>query len=355
MTDVRRRPFGQDPDGRPVEAFELVHAGAAGEVRATVLTYGARLQSVVVPDRDGRPGEVTLGYDDLASYLADEAYFGATVGRFANRIAGGRFVLDGTEHRLPQNHGSTTLHGGPDGFHAQVWEAEQVPDGVALRLRSPDGDEGFPGTLDVRVAYTLGGEGLRIASEARTDAPTVLNLTNHAYWNLAGPGRGTVDDHVLRVAAARYLPVDADLVPLGEPAPVEGTVMDLRDGVRLGDRVRLADEQLRLAGGYDHCYVLDGTGGSGGGGLGLAAHVSDPASGRTLEVRTDQPGVQVYTGNQLDGTVAGRGGRAVRQGDALCLETQRFPDSPNQPSYPSTVLRPGETFRSTTLHAFGTA
>jgi aldose 1-epimerase len=355
MTDVRRRPFGQDPGGRPVEAYDLVHPGAAGEVRATVITYGARLQSLVVPDRDGSPGEVTLGYDDLAGYLDDESYLGATVGRFGNRVAGGRFTLDGVEHRLPQNHGSTTLHGGPDGFHARVWDAEEVPGGVALRLRSPDGDEGFPGTLDVRVTYTLDGDGLRIAYQATTDAPTVVNLTNHAYWNLAGPGRATVDDHVLRVAASRYLPVDADFVPLGEPEPVEGTVMDLRDGVRLGDRVRLADEQLRLAGGYDHCYVLDGSDGGGGDGLGLAAHVHEPSTGRTLEVRTDQPGVQVYSGNQLDGSVAGRGGRAMRQGDGLCLETQHFPDSPNRPSYPSTVLRPGETFRSATLHTFGTA
>ncbi|WP_336921369.1 aldose epimerase family protein [Aquipuribacter sp. SD81] len=352
MSELVRRPVGTTPDGVEVHALDLSH----GPLAVTVLTYGARLQSVVVPDRDGRPGEVTLGYDDLAGYLGDRAFLGATVGRYANRIGGGRFTLDGTEHRLPQNHGTATLHGGADGFHTRVWDAEEAADGVALRLRSPDGDMGFPGAVDVAVTVTLDDDGLRLAYEATTDAPTVVTLTNHAYWNLAGPGTGTVDDHVLTVPAARYLPVDDAFVPLGDPVPVEGTVFDLRDGARLGDRVRHGDEQLRLAGGFDHCYVLDGadSGDDGADGLALAARVHDPASGRTLEVRTDEPGLQVYTGNQLPGTVAGRDGRVMRQGDGLCLETQHWPDSPNRPSYPSTVLRPGEVLRSTTLHTFGT-
>lgn len=344
-TEVHRRQFGTTPDGTTVDAFDLT----CGDVTATVLSYGGVLQSVRLPDRDGVRDEVLLGHDDLAGYLADEAFLGATVGRFANRIGGGRFTLDGREHRLPQNHGSSTLHGGPGGFHARVWEAREVADGVLLGRRSPDGEMGFPGTLDVEVTVTLRAEGLRLAYSARTDAPTVVNLTNHAYWNLAGAGTRTVEDHLVQVLAEEYVPVDADFVPLGHLEAVAGTPLDLRDPVRLGDGVRRSHLQLLRTGGYDHCWVRPGTGTA----ETLLARVLEPRSGRRLEVSTDQPGVQLYSGNMLDGSVVGRGGRTLRQGDGLCLETQHLPDSPNQPDFPSTVLRPGETFSTTTLLAFG--
>lgn len=365
MSGVVRRPFGRAPDGTQVEAFDLTH----GAVSVTVIGYGAVLQSVRVPDRDGVVGEVVLGYDDLAGYLADEAFLGAVVGRFANRIAGGRFSLDGREHVLPQNHGRTTLHGGPDGFHAQVWDAEPVTSGVRLRLHSPDGDMGFPGALEVDVTVTLGDAGLRWDYRATTDRATVVNLTNHAYWNLRGaPGAGTVEDHEVLLHASRYVPVDAGLVPLPALADVAGTVMDFREPRRVGDRLRSGDPQLVHAQGYDHCWVLDGerTGGtvdatpdagpddSGAPppDLPLAARVHEPVSGRVLEVRTDQPGVQLYSGNFLDGSVVGRAGCTLRQGDGLCLETEHLPDSPNRPDFPSTVLRPGEVYATSTAVRF---
>jgi aldose 1-epimerase len=289
--------FGTLPDGRPVERYVL----AAGDVEVAVLTYGAVLQSVRVPDASGTPGEVTLGYDDLDGYLADVGFLGAVVGRFANRIARGRFVLDGVEHVLPANNGTACLHGGPEGFHAQLWSAREVDRGVELSRTSPDGEMGFPGSLDVTVTYLLDERGLELRYAATTDRPTVVNLSNHAYWNLSGGG--TVEDHGLELPASRFVAVDAELIPTGLP---------------------------------------------------LAGRVHDPRSGRVLEVRTDQPSVQFYSGNFLDGAVAGRGGRAMRQGDALCLETQHLPDSPNQPDFPSTVLRPGERYETRTLFRFGT-
>lgn len=349
MTQLARRPFGSTPDGRAVEAFTLTD----GPVQVTVLSYGVRLQSVRVPDRDGRPGEVVLGYDDLAGYLADDAFHGAVVGRFGNRIAGGRFVLDGQEHVLPQNHGTSTLHGGPGGFHARVWEAAEVDGGVRFTLLSPDGDQGFPGTLDVAVTVTLDGTVLRLDYEATTDAPTVVNLTNHAYWNLRGVGLGTVEDHELTLSASRYLPVDVDFIPLpGAPAHVDGTPMDFRSARRVGERLRAADEQLLRGGGYDHCLLLDGP--SLDPGAAPAAEVHERTTGRTLTVRTDQPGLQLYSGNMLTGEV-GRGGRTMRQSDGLCLETQHLPDSPHRADYPSTVLRPGRRYATRTVLTFGTS
>lgn len=347
-TTVRRSPFGSTPDGRAVERLELAH----GDVTAAVLTYGARLQSVRVPDRDGTVADVVLGFDGLEGYVEDQAFHGAVVGRYGNRIARGRFTLDGVEHVLPQNHGTSTLHGGPGGFHAQVWEADEVDGGVRLRLVSPDGQEGFPGTLVVEVDLTLDADGLRWDYRATTDAPTVVNLTNHAYWNLGGTGSGTVEDHVVELAASRVVAVDADLVPLPEPADVAGTPMDLRAPTRLGDRLRVSDPQLLHAQGFDHCFLLDAWPDAD---LPVAARVHDPRSGRTLTVRTDQPGVQLYSGNFLDGTVVGKDGFAMRQGDAFCLETEHLPDSPNRPDFPSTVLRPGERYETSTVVSFGTA
>ncbi|MFC5382701.1 aldose epimerase family protein [Aquipuribacter nitratireducens] len=350
-TRVDERPFGRTDDGTAVSAFDLVRETDTGEVRATVLSYGGRLQSLVAPDRDGRPGEITLGYDDLAGYLADTAFLGATVGRFANRIADARFALDGTVHELPANDGSSSLHGGPDGFHARVWVAEPVPDGVALRLHSPDGDAGYPGALEVVLTVRLDATGLWWEYRAVADAPTVVNLTNHAYWNLAGSG--TVADHLLEVAAGTFLPVDERGIPLDGPAPVEGSPLDLRRPVRVGDVVAAEHPQLRaVGGGVDHCYVVDGRA-PGPGGLPLVARLADPGSGRTLTLASDEPGVQVYTGVTLDGTLVGRGGRTLHRGAGLCLETQHWPDSPNRREFPSTVLRPGDVLTTRTVVALG--
>jgi aldose 1-epimerase len=347
--------FGTLADGTDVDRFTL--SDSAG-TDVAVLTYGGILQEVRVPDRDGRPAGVTLGFGDLegytrAAYRAGNPYFGAVVGRYANRIAGGRFTLDGRAYRVPPNNGPNALHGGPDGFDARVWEAEALREasavGVRLRLTSPDGDQGFPGTLAAEVTYRLEPGRLRIDYRATTDAPTVVNLTNHTYWNLAGAGSGTAEHHVLEVPASRFTPVDATQIPLGAEEPVAGTPFDFRVARAVGHRLRDGHPQLVAGRGYDHHLVLDGADG-----LALAARLHDPRSGRMLEVRTTEPGVQVYTGNFLDGTLRGHGGRQYRQGDAIALETQHAPDSPNRPDVPSTVLRPGETYASRTVFAFAT-
>jgi aldose 1-epimerase len=347
---VQRSEFGRLDDGRSVERFVL--GGAALQV--SVLTYGATIQSVRVPDRDGRVDDVVLGFDDLVGYLAPHPYFGATVGRYANRIAGGRFSLAGAEHRLPVNDGPNCLHGGTVGFDKALWSARAAGvDSVELSHVSPDGDMGFPGQLTASVTFTVSGSDLRIAYEATTDQATVLNLTNHSYFNLAGAGSGSVDDHEVRVLANRYTPVDEVLIPTGELAAVAGTPMDLRSPRPIGAALRdgQGDEQVRrAAGGFDHNWVIDE---SERGGERLAAEVHEPTTGRRLEVWTDQPGVQLYTGSLLDGTVVGKGGRAYEKGDAFCLETQHFPDSPNQPAFPSTVLRAGGTFTTSTVFRFG--
>jgi aldose 1-epimerase len=341
---LRRESFGTMPDGRAVERCVL----SAGQYEVSVLTYGGVLHSVRVPDAAGAVGEVTLGFDDLEGYLADTGYLGAVVGRYANRIAGARFTLDGVEHRLPVNHGNACLHGGPEGFHTRLWSAREVTGGLELSHISPDGEMGFPGELDVTVTYLLDERGLELRYAATTDRPTVVNLSNHAYWNLSG--RGTVEDHVLQLPASGVVAVDAELIPT-EVTGVEGTPMDFREPRRIGERLRAPSDQLSHARGYDHAWVLDD--GPEDGGLRLAARVHHPGSGRVLEVWTDQPSVQFYSGNFLDGAAAGRGGRALRQSDGLCLETQHFPDSPNRPDFPSTVLRPGERYETRTLLRFG--
>jgi aldose 1-epimerase len=345
---VTRHAFGVTPDGVPVELYTL----ASGGLEATIATYGGILVALRAPDRRGILADVTLGFDELAPYLTNEPYFGALIGRYGNRIAGGRFQLDGATYTLARNNGPNHLHGGPRGFHTVVWSAEpRAGDGAAaltLRYTSPDGEEGYPGTLAVAVTYTLAGGELRLDYTATTDRATVVNLTNHTYFNLAGAG--DILGHELRLLAGRFLPVDATLIPTGELRPVAGTPMDFTRPAPIGARLDAADEQLRRAnGGYDHCWALD----SGGGALALAAEVFEPASGRTLQVLTTQPGVQFYTGNFLDGRITGKGGRAYAKHAGFCLETQHFPDSPNQPAFPTTVLRPGETYRQTTIFRLG--
>ncbi len=339
-TSIQRRPFGKTPDGKAVDLFVL---GGSGGVEASILTYGAALQALLAPDREGHRVNVALGFATLAGYVESAGhYFGATVGRYANRIAAARFALDGVVHELDRNDGENCLHGGAGGFHTRVWNVVEAGDGVLrLAYSSPDGEMGFPADLDVRVDYRLEGAELRIDYEASTSAPTVVSLTNHTCWNLAGEGSGSVDGHVLTLNASAFTPVDANLIPTGEIRPVGGTPLDFRVPTPIGAR------GCR----YDHNVVVDRSDGS----LAPAAIVLEPASGRTLEVLTTEPGLQLYTGVALDGSLIGTSGRPYRRGDCFALETQHFPDSPNRPGFPSTVLRPGETFRSTTVYRFRTS
>lgn len=350
-----RSPFGHAPGGQPVECWRL--ESAAG-VAAEILTYGGILHALHVPDLAGRSTSVVLSLPDVQAY-ADGPYLGALIGRFANRIGGARFLLDGRLHRLPANDRGQTLHGGPDGFHHRLWQAEPLPGALRLTLHSPDGDMGFPGAVDVSATYALGEDGtLALSFEAATDRPTVVNLTNHAYFNLAGPApaggpeaaSGGVLRHMLRVDADDFLPVSTESIPWGPQQKVAGTPFDLTAARPVGEGVRAPDPQVEAAGGYDHCWVLrppaDPSVPR------TAAVLHDPDSGRTLEVRTTEPGIQVYTGNKLDGSLTGPDGRRYGRHDAVCLETQHLPDSPNRPEYPSTVLRPGEVLRSRTEFRF---
>ncbi|MEU0128982.1 aldose epimerase family protein [Streptomyces sp. NPDC006289] len=323
-TAVRSEDFSTLTDGTPVRRWTLERGGT----RVRVLTYGAVVQSVEVPGRDGARAQVALGLPDARSYEACPGpYFGALVGRYANRIAGGAFELDGRAHRVTRNEGRNQVHGGARGFDKRVWDADEVPDGVRLSLVAEDGEEGFPGRLAVTVAYTLDEDGaLRIGYRATTDAPTVLNLTNHTYWNLAGAGSGSALGQRLRLAAARITPTDAESIPTGELAPVDGTRFDFREPKPVGP-------------GYDTNYVLEETGGE------PVAELHDAASGRLLTVRTTEPGLQLYTADHFDGDPFGPCA-------GIALETQHFPDSPNRPEFPSTVLRPGGEFVSTTVYGF---
>jgi aldose 1-epimerase len=350
-------PFGTTADGTPVERWTLSN----GDVTMRVLTYGGVIQTLEVPDAEGDVENVVLGFADLAGYESDtDPYFGSLIGRFGNRIAGGTFTLDGQTYQLPLNDGPNTLHGGPVGFDDRVWTVTDVTDDDAaalqLELVSEDGDQGFPGTLTTTVTYALDDEGrLAVHYQATTDAPTVVNLTQHTYWNLAGEGSGDVYDHELQLDASAYTPVDETLIPTGEIASVEGTPFDFREPTAIGARIREADQQLLYGQGYDHNWVLDREddgareGSDGEDSLEQAAVLRDPDSGRTLTISTTEPGIQFYSGNFLDGTLVGTGGGVYRQGDGLVLETQHFPDSPNQPDFPSTELRPGEVYESTTV------
>jgi aldose 1-epimerase len=346
QASVMTMPWGKTADGKPVQIFTL--SDHALTVRIT--TFGARVVSIEAPDRRGKIADVVLGYDNVAQYESDTStYFGSIVGRYGNRIAKGTFSIDGNTFHVPLNNNGNALHGGPAGFSTKVWTAKEIPDGVEMSLVSPDGDMGFPGTLTVHVRYTVVGTSLRINYSATTTKPTVVNLTNHSYFNLAGDGKGNILDDVLMIPAGRYTPVDASQIPTGELAPVAGTPFDFLKPTAIGARINDANEQLKIGSGYDHNWVLNATGD----GLHLAAKVYDPASGRTLTVTTTQPGVQFYTGNFLDGTRTGKYGVAYQKNAAFCLETQHFPDSPNQPKFPSTLLRPGQTMHSETVFTFG--
>ena len=344
---VTKAPFGKTPDGTEVDIYTL----KSDAVEARIMTYGARIVSIKTADRSGKIADVVLGYDTLPEYLADtKTYFGAVVGRYGNRIAHGEFKLDGKTYHLPKNNGENSLHGGTVGFDKLVWKAHEIPLGVEMTLVSKDGDQGYPGTLTAHVRYTLHHNALRIDYSASTDKDTVVNLTNHSYFNLGGIGSGTILNHELTLVADKYTPVDKGLIPTGELATVEGTPFDFRKSTAIGKRINDNDPQLKLAGGYDHNWVLRGSNGE----TKTAARVVDPKSGRVLTVTTTEPGVQFYAGVSLDGSFKSSGGWAYAKNTGLCLETQHYPDSPNHPAFPTTELKPGETKHSTTIFTFST-
>jgi aldose 1-epimerase len=330
--------------------MELYTLKKSNGVQAAISTYGGVLVSLKVPDRAGVLGDVVLGFDDLEGYLLPPPYFGAIIGRYGNRIAHARFTLNGVEYKLAKNDGENTLHGGNRGFDKVLWNANKLS-GQSLELTylSKDGEEGYPGNLSVTVVYALTDNNeLQIDYTATTDKDTVVNLSNHSYFNLAGQGEGDILAHQLTLNADRFTPVDQGLIPTGELRNVEGTPFDFRQPHAIGERIESADEQIALGGGYDHNFILNRTGD----GLSLAARVTEPNSGRVMEVLTTEPAIQFYTGNFLDGTIRGKGGKVYGRRSAFCLETQHYPDSPNHPSFPSTVLKPGATYRTTTVYRF---
>jgi aldose 1-epimerase len=352
QSKMKQQSFGKTDDGQAIDLYTLSNKKG---MEVAITTYGGAVVSLKVPDRKGNAGDVVLGYENLAGYETDKAYFGAIIGRYGNRIAHGKFTLAGKEYTLPKNDGDNTLHGGTKGFNKRVWTARDVSNaaGQALELTylSKDGEEGFPGNLSVKVTYTLPANRneLKIGYSATTDKETVVNLTNHSYFNLAGQGNGDILQHEVTILAARFTPVDSTLIPTGELRPVQGTPFDFRKATAIGARIDEDDQQLKFGKGYDHNWVLDK-------GLTpaprLAARAYDPQSGRVLEVLTTEPGVQFYTGNFLDGTVTGKEGKVYKHRYAFCLETQHFPDSPNHPAFPSTVLKPGQHYTSTTIYRF---
>ena len=344
---VTKADWGKTSSGQAVELYTL----ADPDLTVTITNFGARVVSIEAPDRHGRKEDVVLGYDNVGQYESDKTtYFGAIVGRYGNRIAHGSFTIDGATFHVPLNNGPNALHGGTVGFDQKVWTAHEIPEGVEMTLVSPDGDMGFPGELTSHVRYTLRGHALRVDYTATTTKPTVVNLTNHSYFNLAGNGKGTILDEVIMLNADRYTPVDAGLIPTGQLAPVEGTPFDFRKPVKIGARINDNNEQLKIAGGYDHNFVLNTKPGEE---MHVAARVADPPSGRVLTITTTEPGVQFYSGNFLNGKLTGKFGVAYPKNAALALETQHFPDSPNHSDFPSTLLRPGHTLHSTTIFTFG--
>jgi len=350
-SNVKKDLFGKLPDGTPIDIYTL----SEGPIEVRVTNYGGYLVSLKVPDRNGKSADIVLGFDDLDGYVNNNthkgtAYLGPIVGRYANRIARGSFTLEGRQYSLAINNGPNALHGGPHGFHQVVWKGRLLPEGVELTYLSKDGEEGYPGNLNVVVGYTLSQGALTIDYSATTDKDTILNLTNHTYFNLKGAGQGDILDHDLILHASRFTWADSNLTPTGELKSVEGTPLDFRKSTRIGERIDSDYEQLRVAGGYDQNFVLD----AGGRELAEAAEVYEPSSGRVMRVLTDQPGVQFYTGNFFDGTIKGKSGIAYQRRYGLCLETQHFPDSPNHPEFPTTELKPGQRFHRVTVFAFST-
>ena len=347
VMSANEEPFGQTPDGREVALYTLTNTNG---LRAKITNYGAILVSLEVPDRDGNLADITLGFDALDGYLAGPPYFGATVGRYANRIGKAKFVLDGVEYELATNNGENHLHGGNKGFDKVVWRPEDLwaNDNEALLKMSyisEDDEEGYPGNLACTVTYTLTKDNeLKINYEAQTDKTTVVNLTNHSYFNLAGQGTGDILGHELTLNADKYTPVDEGLIPTGEIRSVKDSPMDFTLPMSIGSRIK------QVGDGYDHNYVLN----SGGGTLALAARAYEPTSGRIMEIYTTEPGVQLYTGNFLDGSLTGKAGKVYKKHYAFCLETQHFPDSPNKPNFPSVVLLPGQKYTTVTVHKFST-
>jgi aldose 1-epimerase len=347
-TRIERKPFGTTSSGEKAELFTLQREGAPV---VTITNQGGHIVSMLAPDRAGKTADVALGVPDHAGYVKAKDYIGSLIGRYANRIAKGRFTLDGKAYALATNNGPNSLHGGPTGFHTRLWSAKVVPgaDGDALELTyvSKDGEEGYPGTLTATVVYSLRADGgLVIDYKATTDKPTIVNLTNHAYFNLAGEGQGDILGHEVQIESDSFTPVDATLIPTGEMKPVANTPFDFRKPVAIGARIDAKDEQLALGGGYDHNYVLRGPMGQ----LRLAARIVEPKSGRALEVYTTEPGLQFYSGNFLDGSITGKSGKPYPRRSGFCVEAQHYPDSPNRPEWPSVVLRPGKTYTQTTVY-----
>lgn len=351
-TSVTKKPFGKMPDGTQIDVYTL----SEGKIEARIITYGGIVASLKTPDKSGKVNDIVLGFDTLDEYVKvsnapGNPFFGALIGRYANRIANAEFKLEGKEYHVPANDGKNSLHGGPHGFNNQVWKGKQIPNGVELTYLSKDGEAGYPGNLSVTVRYTLSNSALHIDYSATTDKPTVLNLTNHSYFNLAGQGNGDILNHELTLHASKFTPVDSTLIPTGELRSVAGTPFDFLKPQRVGERINVDDEQLKIAKGYDHNWVIDS---QGAGKLTAAAEVYEPTTGRVLRVSTTQPGVQFYTGNFLDGTLKGKGGKTYIHRGGLCLETQHFPDSPNHPKFPATELKPGQRFHSVTVLSFST-
>ena len=352
---VNRQSFGKTGDGAPIDIYTLRNANG---MEAAIINYGGIVQSLKIPGKGGgAPVDTVLGYDNLDGYLHQTAYFGALIGRYGNRIGNAKFTLNGQEYKLPANDGKNTLHGGIQGFNARVWTAKEAPGagGPALQLEylSKDGEEGFPGNLTATVTYTLTDNNeLKIDYRATTDKPTVVNLTNHSYFNLAGQGEGDVLGHEVTIDANRITPVDSGLIPTGAYMNVEGTPFDFREPHLIGERIDAGNEQIKFGKGYDHNWVLNHAPGST---PTLAARVREPKSGRVLEVLTTEPGLQFYTGNFLDGSAHGKGGKRYPRRSAFCMETQHFPDSPNKPEFPTTTLNPGQTYQTTTIYRFPAA
>jgi len=343
-TNITKQAFGHTADGTSVDLYTL----ADDKVEVRITNYGGIIVSLRAPDRNGKLDDIVLGYDSLDHYIAKTAYFGAIIGRYANRIAHGSFQLDGKTYSIPKNDGDNTLHGGIIGFDKVVWKVHEIKNGIDLTYVSKDGDQGFPGTLTTTVRYTLDGNDLRIEYSATTDKDTVLNLTNHSYFNLAVQAKGDVLGHVVKINASKITPVDANLIPTGELKSVEGTPFDFRTPHAIGERIDANDEQLRFGVGYDENFVLDHPEDQ----LFEAAEVYEPSTGRILKVLTTQPAVQFYSGNHLDGSITGKEGRVYKPRFAFCLETEHYPDSPNHANFPSTELKPGQKFHSVTVYQF---